>query len=305
MVALISALLIVCACGIANGQQIEEVPTEPLPSLLQQPAYAAPVFEESPEPFQGIACADECVDCGPLIVQDSHWYAGVDVLATRFSYTAYNTNWNEPTIAVRPYIGWENDSGIGFRGRWWFLGAQGEAATANHLYVADSIFPYDSMMEVSLSAANLDVEFYRRFYYDATSFVLGVGTKATSIDYEYGPYTSEQSAAAGVGAFAEGIHPLYVGPKVGCAFIGYARIGLLTGEIESRYETHFGTSQPYEYDLNMSTTEIGIGLELTRTFRRWDFVFQLVTETQRWEQGSIASRNLSFDALGLRFGGQW
>ena len=300
MVALIVALLIAFTCGIANGQQVDEVPVEPLPPMLQQPGYAAPIFEESPEPFQDIACADECVECGPLIAQDSHWYAGVDVLATRFSYTAYNTNWNEPTIAVRPYIGWENDSGIGFRGRWWFLGAQGEAATANYLYVADSIFPYDSMMEVSLSAANLDFEFYRRFYYDTTNFVLGVGTKATSINYEYGSYT-ERTAAGGVGAFAEGSHPLYIGPKVGCAFIGYARLGLLTGEVETRY----GSSRPYEYDLNMSTTEIGIGLELTRTFRRWDFVFQLVTETQRWELGSSASRNLSFDALGLRFGGQW
>lgn len=307
MFALIAVLILALACATAVGQQVDDGPPESLPPMLQQPEYAAPVLEPMTGPFQEIECADECVECGPLLVQDSYWYAGVDVLATRFRNLAYQTNWDEPAVAVRPYLGWERDSGIGIRGRWWMLEAEGQAVVPHyyHLIIDDSIYPYRQLTDVMFSAASFDLEFYRRFYYDTTSFALGVGTKAVSIDGEYGPYTTEQTSAGGVGAFAEGRHPLYVGSKFVCSFIGYARLGLLTGEVETRYETLNGWSEPQEYDLNMSTTDIGFGLELTRAFQRWDFVFQVVSEVQRWELQNSASRDLSFDSLALRFGGEW
>ena len=314
MVALIVALLIACACGTAKGQQVNEVPAEPLPSMLQQPAYAAPVFDESPEPFHDIACADECVECGPMCVQESYWYAGVDVLATRFSYHAdsisyfdyrYSSN-DEASVAVRPYLGWESRSGIGIRTRLWLFHGEVKAAIepsfiSYYWWIEDYVWSVDSEFDISLSANYLDLDVYRRFYYDRTSFVLGVGSKAASIEAEYDSYFKEQYGAGGISAFVEGHHPLYLGPKVECAFIGYGRIGLLTGELETRS----GSIQTGEFDLSMSITEVGMGLELKRKFRRGNFLFQVVSEIQSWETQGKTAVDLSFDALGLRFGGQW
>jgi hypothetical protein len=304
MTALFVAILMVVT-GFAVSHESDGAPAEPLPALLQQPDYAAPAVDPMPDAFQEIPCGDACDECGPLIVQDSFWYAGTDVLATRFTHVAYQTNWEELSVGVRPYIGWENSSGVGFRVRWWLFEADGETNISYHyLYYltdADSIYANAIAERVTFSAANLDFDFYRRFYYDRTDCVLGVGTKAISIDANYGTYFTEEVGAGGIGAFAEGRHPLYRGRTFRCAFLGYGRFGLLTGEMENRY----GSMEPYEFELNMSTAEIGIGLEMARTFQRWHFVFQLVSEVQRWELSGSGARDLSFDALGLRVGGQW
>lgn len=291
MVALLVALLIAFAGGVAKGQQVDEAPVEPLLPMLQQPACAAPVLDASPEPFQEIGCCDECAERGALVVQESYWYAGADVLVTQFSYQSplyYNDQ--DGSVAVRPYLGWESSSGVGIRGRWWFFRVGEDIEFFSTPGISDA---------VDVAAGNFDLDFYRRFFYDRTNFLLGAGTKVATISFDYESIGKDRLVGGGVSVFAEGHHPLYRGPKMECAFVGYGRFGLLTGRVERRD----WPVQWDEADTNMAITEVGLGLELKRKLRRSEFVFQIVSEVQRWETNMTS--DLAFDALGLRFGGQW
>jgi hypothetical protein len=295
MFALVAAVLLAFAFGIATGQEVDNVPAERLPAMLQHPEYAAPVLAPRVEPFQEVECADECVQCCPLVVQDSYWYAGVDLLATQFNYhstAALYLSDDDAAVGLRPYLGWESTTGVGLRGRWWFFEAEADTRPST----AINFQPTGSL---EVTASNLDIDFYRRFYYDKTSFLLGAGTKVASVDLTHAFYSDYDIVGGGVSAFAEGYHPLYLGLKNEWAFIGYGRFGLLTGRLQ-----HGGRPDGWEYtDTNMSITELGLGIEWKHKFQRCDFVFQIVSEMQRWETNLTS--DLAFDALGLRFGGGW
>ena len=294
---------------------------EPLPAALEEPPYAAPVLEpmEVPFPEMAVGCAEECVDCGPICAQPSYWYGGVDLLVTRFNYhtnsiAIYNSRYTsdeDATLAVRPYLGWESSTGTGIRTRLWFFEGQVQNVVSPSYFnyyalFDDYVYLTDIESNYTVSASYFDIDFYRRLYYDRTSLLFGVGTKAASVSTEHtgffgGQTFEEEYRAGGVSVFAEGNHPLYLGPKYECGFIGYGRISLLTGEVESgnRLIHH------EDYDLDMSIVEIGLGLELKRKFRRGDLLFQVVSEIQRWEMQGETASDMSFDALGLRLGGQW
>lgn len=229
-------------------------------------------------------------------MQQSYWYGGVDLLATRFNYQYTSQLYlsdDDASIAIRPYVGWENDRRVGLRGRWWFYGTETDLRSTTIMF--QPIAPVETRL------SSLDLDLYRRFHYDTTSFLLGVGTKIASldishIDYFYPDY---DIIGGGISVFAEGRHPLYRGLKNEWAFIGYGRFGLLTGRIEYDHRP-----DDWEYvDTNMAITELGLGLEWKHKFRRGDFMFQLVSEIQRWETNMTS--DLAFDAVGVCFGGQW
>lgn len=295
---MVTLFVLLLALIIGNVCLGEELAVEPLPAALQQPPYAAPVLEpmEVPFPEMEVGCSEECVDCGPMCAQPSYWYGGVDLLATQFSYHFSNSIFladDDAGLAVRPYLGWEGPNGVGIRGRWWFFGT--ETATRSIGGPPNVPFVLDTL---DFDANSLDLDFYRRFYYDRTSFLLGAGTKVASFEFSNGSFSND-IIGGGLSVFVEGHHPLYIGPKNEWSFVGYGRFALLTGRVE--YESR---PNGWEYvDTNMSITEVGLGLEWKHKFRRGDFICQLLSEIQRWETNMTS--DIAFDSIGLRFGGQW
>jgi hypothetical protein len=224
-------------------------------------------------------------------VQNSYWYAGTDLLITSLSFHSpfYFRSNDDASVAARPYLGHENAAGFGIRGRLWLFGVDDEIQSSSSGIIET----------LEISTSSFDIDFYRRFFYDRTSFVLGAGTKAASISLDYESDGKDRVSGGGVSVFAEGQHPLYRGPRMTCSFLGYGRFALLTGQVDMR-----NWPEPWdEADTNMAITELGIGLELTRRLRRSEFVFQIVSEVQRWDANLVSE--IAFDALGLRFGGRW
>jgi hypothetical protein len=260
-----------------------EAPPAPTPAYLTDSEYAPtheypPVYESTPSiaPVTYDAC--------------SHWFAGVDLGVTAVSFTTggFAVADDEVGLSLRPYVGWESYEGTGFRVRGWFYGVDTQAVAAS------TLTPFD----LEISAASLDIDFYKRLQVDATSLVLGAGSRAAGTSLQL-PDGSENSwGGGGLSAFADIYHPFRTTPHSEWGWTGGARLSYLTGEIE------FAGDDPYsEADSIVHIGEAHLGIQYRRHFERSDFVFQVQAERAAWQ--SNVMNDIAFATTNFRFGWEW
>jgi hypothetical protein len=276
-----------------NAAPVPASPSQPL-MIQEAPIYVSP---------------DGCADCiGPEYWEFNPWYAGVDLLLFRPSYTtslastypnSFTFSEDEGFAALRPYVGWESLEGIGVRFRGWGFSDEYDLETDRRDDFLTRKFKFE--------AATIDIDLYKRISFSRTQLVVGGGVKAAYelIDYDISPLINiaipheRTTATSGVSTFLEVRHVFCSTEVSEWSMIGRGRLGALSG----RYEYRDRGQRLYEGADAMLTVEGAIGLEYLRHFKHHDFVFQYLAESQTWDSDQLGK--LGFDGASLRFGFQW
>ncbi len=286
LLALLTAPCPACAAGeVAYAGLAIETPE--LPSAVQA-TYAAP---PASYPAPASQAWEPDAPLAPLHLRyHNPWYGGVDFGVTRFSHTnsTYAVADDNVGLSVRPYLGWESPRGVGVRVRAWLYGIDSTALDAGT----------GNTFDLSVAAASLDFDFYRRLWLDETSLLFGVGSKSAALGFEYPNGTEDTHSASGLSVFMEGYHPFRITPHSEWGLIGSGRVSYLVGQSDYDNSSLYATA-----DTAMMLGEAMMGVQYRRHFRRADFLFQLQSEVQLWQINGVA--DAAFTTTGFRFGAEW
>lgn len=247
--------------------------------------------------YSGSPCATSGVcECLPCVSRSTRgcqrydpWFAGADVGVTDVSYasSSFSIVDDETGVSVRPYLGWESRRGVGFRMQAWLFGANTAALPASE----------EEVFELSVGAATLDIDFYRRFNLDDTTLAVGAGVRSAAAMFEFPNEAETTVSGGGVSLFLEGYHPFRITECSEWALIGVGRISVLDGQ------TEFEGPETTRVDAGLLIAEAGLGVEYRRHLPSADLIFQVRTEVQNWASGTMP--DITFATTAFRFGAEW
>ncbi len=238
-------------------------------------------------PADGLPCPCESV------YRSTAWQLGAEIIPTNSHLTAGQFGpWpDDGALALRFVVGYEDETGLGVRGRWWLVGQSIEA-------------PVD---DVDLAATTLSLDFSKRLFIEETELVLGAGPAGGALSFQLSNNDESQFAGGGISVFAELWHPLLRFKRIDVGSVARGRFSLLVGE----WEDDTGFVIPPTDDDNMSVAELAWGLELRRRFgfrqdKHW--YLAILVEHQNWDSAlmtqfiasSVGFTGTSF-ALGLAY----
>jgi hypothetical protein len=277
----------------------------PPPSIGAPPLDgAAPVFDSGsatdviippavypssawPPPANGPLCPCESV------YRRTAWQLGAEFIATNSHLTAGQFGpWpDDGALALRFNLGYEDETGLGLRGRWWLFGQSVEA-------------PVD---DVDLAATTISLDFSKRLFIEETELLLGAGPAGGALSFQLSNNDESKFAGGGISVFAEVWYPLLRFERVDVGSVARGRFSLLLGE----WEDDTGFVIPSTDDDNMSVAELAWGLELRRRFgfrhdKHW--YLAILVEHQNWDSAlmtqftasSVGFTGTSF-AIGLAY----
>jgi hypothetical protein len=226
------------------------------------------------------------------------WFAGTDLLlmTSVFSNGQLSLSDGRRSFSARPYLGYEDATGAGMRGRIWVMGHEPEIL----VYSTTTTTSYRTEAELSLGSFDLDL--YKRFRFAHSSVALGGGVKFASFELErpspVGQWNQEVDGD-GVSAFAEVRHVTCVTPVSEWVVIFKARAAALAGQSEGWLDDELR----YRVDTTILTFEAGFGTEYVRHFKHHDFVANFMAESNYWDMSDLGSA--MFNGASIRLGFQW
>jgi hypothetical protein len=283
----------------------------PATSEQLPPPSATPVFDGAAPMFDSGAAADVIIppvvppssawsppaDGPPCpcdsVYRSTAWQFGAEFIPTNSHLTAGQFGpWpDDGALALRFNLGYEDETGLGVRGRWWLFGQSVEA-------------PAD---DVDLAATTLSLDFSKRLFIEETELVLGAGPAGGALSFQLSNNDEAEFAGGGISVFAEVWHPLLRFERVDLGSVARGRYSLLLGE----WEDDTGFVIPSTDDDNMSVAELAWGLELRirvglRQDKHW--YLAILVEHQNWDSAlmtrfmdsSVGFTGTSF-ALGLAY----
>jgi hypothetical protein len=227
------------------------------------------------------------------IYRTTAWQLGAEFIPTNSHLTAGQFGpWpDDGALALRFHLGYEDETGLGVRGRWWLFGQSVEA-------------PVD---DVDLAATTISLDFSKRLFIEETELVLGAGPAGGALSFQLSNNEESEFAGGGISIFAEVWHPLLRFERIDLGSVARARYSLLLGE----WEDDTGFVIPSTDDDNMSVAELAWGLELRSRFgfkqdKHW--YLAILVEHQNWDSAlmtrfmdsSVGFTGTSF-ALGLAY----
>jgi hypothetical protein len=198
---------------------------------------------------------------------------------------------DDPAGGFRLNLGYEDETGIGVRLRFWGVGV-------------DASPPAD---DVELSAGAFDLDLYKRLYIDDTELVLGAGPTGRALEFTLSDDSSSEFSASGISLFAELYYPILRFTKTDVGFVGRGRWSFVEGDWR---DTTGLVIPPTDHD-TMSIVEAAWGLELRRRFGRCEdhfWTLGLLTEYQRWDSqwmGEFLDSSVGFTGANIYFGFNW
>jgi len=279
--------------------------------LLPPPSIGAPPLDGATPMFDSGAAADVIIppavypssawtrpaDGPPCpcesVYRSTAWQLGAEFIPTNSHLTAGQFGpWpDDGALALRFHVGYEDETGLGVRGRWWLFGQSVEA-------------PVD---DVDLSATTISLDFSKRLFIEETELVLGAGPAGGALSFQLSNNDESQFAGGGISVFAEVWYPLLRFERVDVGSVARGRFSLLVGE----WEDDTGFVIPSTDDDNMSVAELAWGLEFRRRFgfnedKYW--YLAILVEHQTWDSAimtqftasSVGFTGTNF-ALGLAY----
>lgn len=333
----ILALLLISA-HVRGQDSIYELPSEPTvegqdsfesfaEAVLAEERIFEPTIDITAEGFVGS-------------VPRTAWSAGAELVAFRPDFR--NVDFSEDGddiyfVTPRLFVGWESESGFGFRGRLWGFEAEGSetnyslpggfSTMRGFNFRGGLLAPSTTADPFKLRAGSLDIDFYKRFGAGQTSLVLGAGIKSAAIQYERPAFSEDIIAGAGVGLLGELRHVFYQNDHSEVALVGSGRVGFLIGE--SRNETtptsvsispsvislpstllslpptiqQQSSTSITERHTDMTLSEAALGLEWKRDLGWSVLTMRGQYEAQFWN--TDGSNDLSFNGGVVRAGLSW
>ncbi len=276
----------------------------PAPIAYPQPAAptAYPQIAPPPTPYSELSPPSESwhvpLDGPPCpcdsVYRNSAWTASFEFIPTESHLTwAQFGDWpdNNTGFAGRLNLGYEDEIGLGIRGRFWFFGDDIRA----------------DLERVDLTAGKLDIDAYKRLYIDGAELALGAGPTIGALDFEVTGGDQSQFDGGGLSIFTELWHPAVRFERTDLGIIGRARYSMLTGRWKD--DTGFVIA-PTDHD-SLSIVEAAFGADMRRRFgRRQDryWFIRIVGEYQRWDSqwlGANIASAVAFTGTSIDLGVAW
>ncbi|QDU53954.1 hypothetical protein [Aeoliella mucimassa] len=220
----------------------------------------------------------------------AHWFGGTDIGITTMSFTssAFALDEDRTSVSVRPYIGFENSEGLGFRVQAWMTGMEPQAIAGGS----------GAPMDLETGAAIIDFEIYKRLQVDTLELMLGVGGRGAGLGFTFADDSEDTIGGGGLTAFAEGYHPLRTTYCSEWGVFGGGRISMLAGTAELDNSVNYSRA-----DGTLSISEANLGIRYRRHLAASDFVFQFQVEKQLWDTNFFDQ--VAYTTTGMRFGLEW
>lgn len=303
-------------CSVVHGSYLHGqyvTPSDALPPIVEEHEQADMV------PSQELAPMPVIADARNHFLQEGHLYWGAELLVLDGSSNPARDN---SSIAGSRYkLGWEHQSGLGLRARYFTLdadwtltnspeGAEIVGAGPEDFYTYAP--HYQGSLLVAREVDNLDLDIYRRFMLGDTELLIGSGLSTVrnlerfqhvfdetppAGDYSYN-FSDDSVQGTGIGLAAELKRPLLVRDSAEVSFLLGGRTSWIPIEVESQSELFTFT---LEDDLLLH--EASIGLELRKRLQSLTLILRGQYEIQEWDTDLVHNRG--FDGVSFTVGLGW
>lgn len=322
----IAIALFVCA---RSSAQEPDDPVAP-PPVVEELAVEAEVGADLGIDFWIAPLFTGTTDTVSEYFRRGHVCSEIDFAALSVSDKAFQTD-GDFVVTPRFQLGWESESGVGVRGRYWEFENDGEYNQIDReisstllpgIALADSepipvrptfVDPNeDNLVDQSVESFELDLS--QRFLAGRTDVRIGAGLKSVSRQEsayvtDLATYSENQLITGyhlenvsvqgtGLSLFSEFEHPLLVRDRFEVAFV----LGGRSSYVPAEYEA-YGTDSSVSLDDNLWINEGNVGLELLSRHRYITMRLRGQFETQSWN--SSVTDNQAFTGTSLSFGIDW
>lgn len=304
--AISAAALLFVVTGMLRAQDVGPTPAEQqfaqLDHELPPPVFSPPSSQPYPrQPYLPYPTYPQTMVAPPpgepewceSPYRNSAWRFEIAFIPTisHVSEMAFGDWEDDPSLAIRVKLGYEDPNGVGIRFQVWGFGQDDVRTPAAN---------------VALDASTFYIDFYKRLFIDDAELVLGAGVAGADLDFKF-PFFNDEArfSGGGISVFGEGFYPIAQFRKVDIGSVARARIAILDGKWEDD-----GT--PFIADTShdmMTIMELAWGLQLRRRFGRLEdkyWYMEFVPEIQRWESASLPDTvDPGFRGTAINFGLAW